>query len=155
MTLELDPAKFVKLFAPLWPLLAVSLWVHWAAWQTKPLLFAAIAGLPLAAGLLAATVLRRRWRLELTPEALIHHTMARTERFEWTRMGPLTLKRAPVSDLLFVRTFWFAYPLDAARTLEEHASTMIGRRLLCVFGDKSPRDTIQEIEAWRALYVRA
>jgi hypothetical protein len=52
---------------------------------------------------------------------------------------------------LFVRTFWFAYPLDGARTLEEHASALIGRRLLCVFGDKSPADTIADIEAWRVL----
>lgn len=109
----------------------------------------------MAAGFLAATVLRCRWRLELTPEALIHHTMGRAERFEWKRMGPLTMKLAPLSTLLFVRTFWFAYPLDAARNLEERASTLIGRRLLCVFGDKSPSETIAEIEAWRALRVKA
>jgi hypothetical protein len=153
MTLDVDPMKVMRLFAPLWALLALSLWVHWAEWLTKPVLFGAIAFLPLA-GAGAAYLVRHRWRLELTPEALIHHTLARRETFEWARMGPLSIKQAPLSDLLFVRTFWFAYPLDGARSLEEHVANLIGRRILCVFGDRSPPETIKQIEEWRALHVK-
>ncbi|MEJ0023608.1 MAG: hypothetical protein WDN76_09395 [Alphaproteobacteria bacterium] len=153
MTLDVDPMKVMRLFAPLWALLAISLWVHWEEWLTKPALFGAIAFLPLAAAG-AAWLMRNRWRLELTPEGLIHRTLGRTERFEWARMGPLTMKRAPLSDLLFVRAFWFAYPLDGAHSLEEHAAKLIGRRLLCVFGDRPPKETIKIIEDWRALYSK-
>jgi hypothetical protein len=153
--LEVNPVKFGRLFAPLWPVLTVSAWLHWDEWLQNPALFAAIAGLPIVAALLAATVLRRRWRLELTPDAMIHHTLARTERLEWTRMGPLTLKPAPLPEPLIVRTFWVAYPIDEPRTLEERATKLTGKRILCVFGDKSAKETIAEIEAWRALHVGA
>lgn len=146
--------KVMRLFAPLWALLALSLCVRWAEWTARPALFAAIAFAPLAAAGIAYLV-RDRWRLELTPAALIHHTLARAETFEWARMGPLTMKPAPISDLLFVRTFWFAFPLDGARNLEEHAARLIGRRLLCVFGDRPPQETIRIIEHWRALHAPA
>ena len=153
MTLYVHPMKVLRLFMPLWALLALSLWVNWASWQSKPVLFAAIAFLPVtAAG--AAALVRERWRLELTPKALIHHTLGRTERFEWARMGPLETKPAPFSDLLFVRTFWFAFPLDAARTVNERATKLLGRRLLCVFGELAPQETIKQIEEWRAIYAR-
>ncbi|MES1202657.1 MAG: hypothetical protein ABUS57_14570 [Pseudomonadota bacterium] len=143
----------MRLFAPLWALLAASLWIHGAEWIARPILFGALAFAPLAAAGLAYLA-RERWSLELTPEALVHHTLGRTEKFEWARMGPLTMKRAPVSDVLFVRTFWFAFPLDGARSLEEHGAQLIGRRLLCVFGDRAPHDTIKTIEDWRALHAR-
>jgi hypothetical protein len=152
MTLDVDPMKVMRLFAPLWVLLALSLWVHWAEWLTRPVLFGAIAFLPLA-GAGAAWLARHRWRLELTPEALIHHTLGRSERFEWKRMGPLTMKQAPLSDLLFVRTFWFAYPVGNAMSMQEHVTKLIGRRILCVFGDRAPKDTIKIIEDWRALHA--
>lgn len=142
------------MFAPLWALLALSLWVHWESWQTKPIMFGAIASLPILAALLS-TLARERWRLELTPEALIHHAIGRSERFEWARMGPLEIKAAPVSDLLFARTFWFAFPLDAARSLEERGTQLLGRRILCVFGDHAAPETVRLIEEWRALYARA
>lgn len=154
MSLEVNPVKFGQLFAPLWLLLTVSAWANWDEWQTKPLLFAAIASLPIVAALLTATVLRGRWRLELTSDALVHHTIGRTERFEWARMGQLSLKPAPLPEPLIVHTFWFAFPLDEPRTLEERATKLTGKRVLCVFGDKSAKDTIAEIEAWRALHVR-
>jgi hypothetical protein len=145
--------KVLRLFAPLWLLLALSLWVHWQSWQTKPMLFAAIAGLPLlAAG--AAGLVRDKWRLELTPDAMIHHAIGRSEVFLWARMGPLQLKAAHIAELLFVRTFWFAFPIDAPQTLSERSSQLIGRRILCVFGDHSARETIQRIEDWRALYAK-
>jgi hypothetical protein len=152
MTFDVDPMKVMRLFAPIWALLALSLWVHWSEWLTRPVLFGAIAFLPLGSAC-AAYLARHRWRLELTPQALIHHTLGRSERFEWVRMGPLTMAPGPVSDLLFVRTFWFAYPLDGARSLEEQAAKLIGRRILCIFGDRSPRETIRIIEDWRALYA--
>lgn len=152
MSLPINPAKVLRLFAPLWALLALSLWVHWQAWQSKPILLGAIAFLPLAAAG-AAGLMRERWRLELTPDALIHHTLGRSERFEWARMGPVQLRPAPVSHLLFLRSFWFAYPLDAPRTLGERGAKLLGRRLLCVFGDHTPAETIKQIEDWRALYA--
>jgi hypothetical protein len=154
VTLEVNPVKFGRFFAPMWLLLTVSALVNWESWQTKPLLFAAIAAMPVIAALLAATVLRGLWRLELTSEALTHHTLGRTERMEWTRMGPLMLKPAPLPEPLIVRTFWFVYPTDEPRDLMERATKLTGKRILCIFGDKSTKETIAEIEAWRALYVR-
>ncbi|GAM99948.1 hypothetical protein U91I_03606 [alpha proteobacterium U9-1i] len=152
MSFPVHPAKVLRLFAPLWMLLALSLWLHWQSWQTKPILFAAIAFLPLAAAG-AAGLMRERWRLELTADALVHHTLGRAERFEWARMGPLTIAPSPLPSFLFVQTFWFAFPLDAPRALEERASQMLGRRILCVFGDLPARETTKRIEEWRALYA--
>ena len=120
MFLPVNPVKVLRLFAPLWALLALSVAVHWESWQSKPILLAAIALLPFAAAF-AAGLIRERWRLELTPDALVHHTLGRSERFDWARMGPLEMKRAPISDLLFLRTFWFVYPLDTPRSIENAA----------------------------------
>lgn len=153
MSLPVNPAKVLRLFAPLWALLAISLWLHWDAWEARPVLLAFVAGLPLAAAA-ASAFIGERWRLELTPDALIHHALFRVERFEWTRMGALTLAPAPLPSILFVRTFWFAFPTDAPRALEERASQALGRRILCVFGDLSARETIAQMEAWRALHAR-
>lgn len=152
MSLPVHPAKLLRLFAPLWALLALSLWLHWESWHAKPLLLATIASLPLAAAF-AGGLMRERWRLELTPEALIHHTLGRTERFEWARMGPIELRSGPLPAILFVRTFWFAYPTDEAHALDERARQLLGVRILCVFGDHSAADTIKQIEDWRALYA--
>lgn len=153
MNLPVNPAKVLRLFAPLWVLLALSLWLYEAQWRSMPITLAAIAFLPIGAALAAAAV-RERWRLELTQDALVHHTLGRRERFEWARMGPLELKAAPFLDRVLVRTFWFAFPLDAPRGVEERVAGLIGRRILCVFGDHSASETIQQIEAWRALYAR-
>lgn len=145
MNLPVHPAKVLRLFLPLWALLALSLWLHWESWQAKPILFTAIASLPFLAAF-AAGLMRERWRLELTKDALVHHTLGRTERFEWKRMGPVQIASAPLPAVLFVRTFWFAFPLD------ERVGKILGRRILCVFGDRSPAETIKQIEDWRALY---
>jgi hypothetical protein len=152
VSLPVNPLKVLRLFGPLWVLLAISLWVHWDKWQSMPILFTAIALLPLG-GALAAALMRERWRLELAPDALIHHTLARTERYEWARMGPLTVKPSPLPSILFVQTFWFAFPLDEPRTIEERMIKPIGKRILCVFGDHAPAETIRQIEDWRALYA--
>ena len=153
VNLPVHPGKVLRLFAPIWLLLALSLWINWVDWQSKPVLLAAIALLPLLAAS-ATHLLRDSWRLELTAESLIHHTLSRSERFDWARMGPIVLGRARISDLLFVRTFWFAFPLDAPHSLSERGSRLFGRRLLCVFGDLSPVDIVTQIEEWRALYER-
>lgn len=154
MILPVNPAKVLRLFAPLWALLALSLWINWSAWASRPISLAAIAVLPIGAALISG-LMRERWRLELTPGALTHQTLGRRETFEWHRMGALQLQPAPISHLFFVRTFFFAFPLDRAETLEEHASRLTGRRILCVFGDQSAVETIRQIEAWRALYARS
>jgi hypothetical protein len=153
MSLPVHPAKVLRLFAPLWVLLALSLWIHWASWQTKPILFGALTFLPLAAAG-AAGLMGAHWRLELTREALIHHTLGGAERFEWARMGPIGVKRARGLGALFVSTFWFAYPLDAPRSIKEHGAKIIGRRLLCVFGERSTAETVRLIEDWRAQHAR-
>jgi hypothetical protein len=153
MSFPVNPEKVMRLFSPLWALLALSLWVHWESWKSQPILLAAIASLPIAAAL-AAGLMRERWRLELTPEAFIHHTLGRSERFEWSRMGQIEMKPAPLPDILFVRTFWFAYPLDAPHNVEERAMKLLGRRILCVFGDHGARETIRQIDEWRALNAR-
>jgi hypothetical protein len=153
MSFPVNPEKVLRLFSPLWALLALSLWLHWESWQSMPIMLAAVASLPLVAAL-AAGLMRERWRLELTAEALVHHTLGRTERFAWSRMGPLEIKLAPLPGLLFVRTLWFAYPLDTANGAEERATKLLGRRILCVFGDHTARELVEHIEAWRALNAR-
>jgi hypothetical protein len=139
MSFPVNPEKILRLFSPLWALLALSLWLHWESWQSMPILLAAIALLPLVAAL-AAGLMRERWRLELTAEALVHHTLGRTERFAWSRVGPIEIRPAPLPVALFVRTLWFAYPLDAPHGAEERGSALLGRRILCVFDavDGSP-----------------
>jgi len=153
MTLPVNPTKVLHLFAPLWLLLAVSLPLYWDEWQAKPLLFAFVAGLPIAAAI-GSGFMRERWRLELTPDAHTPKTLGVTEKFEWSRMGPVELHRAPFVLSLFVRTFWFAFPNDA-QTLQEHGAKLIGRRLLCIFGDFSPAETVDALEQWRALHTGA
>jgi hypothetical protein len=152
MSLPVNPTKVLHLFAPLWLLLAISLPLYWERWQAAPLLFAFVAGLPIAAAI-AASFMRERWRLELTPTALIHRTLGVTETFEWSRMGPIELRSAPFALSMFVRTFWFAFPTDAPTTVQEHGARLIGRRLLCVFGDLSPTETVDTLEQWRALHA--
>lgn len=154
MSLPVNPAKVFRLFASLYVVLALSLWLHWSVWQTEPVLFAAIAALPLVAGV-ASGLMRERWRLELTPDALIHQTLGRREVFAWRRMGPLHLRAAPLAELLLGPTFWFAFPLDGPRSLEERGSVVTGRRLLCVFGDLDARETMAQIEAWRRVHATA
>ncbi|MDZ4692053.1 hypothetical protein [Terricaulis sp.] len=153
MNFPVNPEKVLRLFSPLWGLLAFSLWLHWESWQSKPIMLAAVASLPLVAAL-AAGLMRERWRLELTAEALVHHTLGRTERFAWSRMGPVEIKPSPLRVFMLVRALWFAYPLDAPRDAEERATKLLGRRILCVFGDHSPRETVEQIQAWRALNAR-
>ena len=153
MNLPVNPSKVLLLFAPLWVLLGISLVVHWQAWRDAPLLLAFVASLPIVAAL-GAALLRDRWRIELTQAALIHKTLGATETFEWARMGPIELAPGPLPLRLLVRTFRFAFPIDAPRNAQERASRVLGRRLLCVFGDQSPAETIKTIEAWRALHAR-
>ena len=97
MTLELNAGKLLGLFTPIWVLLALSLAVNWNDWQDRPLTLAWVGGLPFAATGLLWSFGRRRWRLELTPTALVHHTLGRTERFEWDRMGEIAVDGAPAS----------------------------------------------------------
>lgn len=153
MILPVNPSKVLLLFAPLWIVLAISLLIHWQSWQSSPFLLAVVAGMPVVAAL-AAALMRDRWRLELTPNALIHKTLGATETFPWSRMGPLELRPAPLLLRLFARTFWFTYPIDAPQTLQERGARFLGRRLLCVFGDLPAAETIDTIEKWRALHAR-
>lgn len=153
MSLPVNPSKVLQLFAPLWVLLGISLLVYWQSWQASPLVLAFVASLPIVAAM-GAALLRDRWRIELTPEALVHKTLGATETFEWARMGPIELAPAPLPAQLLVRTFRFAFPIDAPRNPQERASQVLGRRLLCVFGDQSPAETIRTIEAWRTLHAK-
>jgi hypothetical protein len=68
-------------------------------------------------------------------------------------MGAIEIRRGPLI-LLFTPMMWFPFPTDGARNVSEHASQVIGRRLLLVFGDHSAKETLKQIEDWRALYAR-
>lgn len=143
MTLELNAGKLLGLFTPIWVLLALSLAVNWTDWQDKPLTLAWVGGLPFAATGLLWSFGRRRWRLELTPTALVHHTLGRSERFEWDRMGEIAVDGVPGLDLISPSTLRFAYS----------GGGVIGRRLLCVFGDGGARRLKREIDDYRRLHV--
>ncbi len=143
MTLELNAGKLLGLFTPIWVLLALSLAVNWTDWQDKPLTLAWVGGLPFAATGLLWSFGRRRWRLELTPTALVHHTLGRSERFEWDRMGEIAVDGVPGLDLISPSTLRFAYS----------GGGVIGRRLLCVFGDGGARRLKREIDDYRRLHA--
>jgi hypothetical protein len=149
MNLELNLARVLSLFTPLWALLLLSLWLNWADWVAQPWYLALVIGPPALLIALVALFARRRWRLELTPTELVHHTLGRTERFDFARMGPVTVKPAPLPELVAPATLWFVWPTDAARGIESAAGQLIGRRILAVFGDHSAAETAHIIETWR------
>jgi hypothetical protein len=150
MTFELNAGKLLGMFAPIWLLLAVSVAINWADWQDKPWTFAWVIGMPLAATALLWSFGYRRWRLELTPEALIHHTLGRTERFEWSRMGEMTVSRVPVLDLVSPSTLHFAYRGEG---VSGTVGAVLGRRLLSVFGDGGGDRLLRHIEDYRKLHA--
>jgi len=151
MTLELNAGKLLGLFTPIWVLLALSLAVNWTDWQDKPLTLAWVGGLPFAATGLLWTFGRRRWRLELTPTALVHHTLGRTERFDWDRMGEIAVDGVPGLGLISPSTLRFAY--SGGGRIESAVSGVIGRRVLCVFGDGGARRLKREIDDYRRLHA--
>jgi hypothetical protein len=150
MTFELNARKLLGMFAPLWLLLGLSLAVNPEPWRTDPWSFAWIAATPLAATGALWLFGRRRWRLELTPETMIHHTIGRTEVFEWRRMGPIGVHGMPVLDLVTPSTLHFAYEGEGVEGLVGKA---IGRRLLTVFGDGGARRLVRQIEDYRRLHA--
>ncbi|MDP1739316.1 MAG: hypothetical protein Q8L23_17975 [Caulobacter sp.] len=149
MTFELNPGKLLGMFWPVWALLAVSLLVSPHAWADQTLGFALVAAMPLAATTVLWGFGRRRWRLELTPAALVHHTLGRTEAFEWTRMGQIGVSAVPGLDLIAPATLHFAYAGEGAQGAVGRAP---GRRLLCVFGDGGTRRLVRQIEDYRRLH---
>ncbi len=151
MTLELNAGKLLGLFTPIWVLLALSLAVNWADWQSKPLTLAWVGGLPFLATGLLWSFGRRRWRLELTPTALVHHTLGRTEQFAWDRMGEIAVDGVPGLDLISPSTLRFAY--SGGGRIESAVSGVIGRRLLCVFGDGGAGRLKREIDDYRRLHA--
>lgn len=151
MTFELNAGKLLGLFAPIWALLALSLAVNWGDWQDKPLTLVWVAGLPFAATGLLWALGRRRWRLELTPTALIHHTLGRTERFDWARMGEMRIDAVPGLEFVAPSTLHFAYRGEG---VSGAVGAMIGRRLLCVFGDGGGKRLLREIADYRRLHAK-
>ena len=148
--LPVNPAKLVAMFWPLYALIALAVVVNPSAWwPITPQAAAALASPLVFLGL--GWVGRGRWRLEVTPEALVHHTLGRTERFEWPRMGPVEVGWIRLGHLPVARTLRFAYPTEGARTASEQITARFGRRLLPVFGDRSLRETAAELEMWRVI----
>ena len=148
--LRVNPLRLVRMFWPVYLLVAVAVAVNPSAWWPPTPATALVLSLPLlmlALGWLG----RRRWRLEFTPEALLHHTLGRTERFEWPRMGPVELAWVRVGHLPVARTFRFAYPVDDPHTLAEQVTSRFGRRLLPIFGDRPISEQAALIELWRGL----
>jgi len=149
VTYELNLAKVFGLFTPLWVLLALSLWVHWDSWQAEPWWLAPTIGLPVLFVVLAWTFGRRRWRVELTPTELIHHTLGRTERYDFARMGPVEVSKAPLPEPIGVLTVSFAWPVDPDLGAGSVQAQLKERRILGVFGDGPTRRLADEIELWR------
>lgn len=147
MTLDLNAGKLLGFFALIWPLLVVALLVDpgaWSAWQV-----AAFCAFPLVATGLLWAMARRRWRLEVTPEALIHHTLGRTERFDWRAIANFEVRGLPLPHMVGPRILRFTYPAAAA----DGAGPP--RTLMLVFGDQSPTETAITLERFRALYAKA
>ena len=149
MTFELNGGKLLGMFAPLWALLALSWLINPVTFASQPLSVAFVACLPLAASGLLWMLGRRRWRLELTPTALIHHTLGRTEVLEWRRVGPIAVTRVPGLDLVTPSTLHFAY---AGEGLEGAVGAVLGKRILSVFGDGGVKRLVSQIEDYRRLH---
>lgn len=148
--LAANPLKLTAMFWPFYLLIALAVAVHSSAWWPLTPLTAAVIATPLlflALGWLA----RGRWRLEFTPQALVLHTLGRTERFEWPRMGPVHVEWARLGHLPVAHVLRFAYPADDPRTLAEQVTSRFGRRLPPIFGDGSAKQQAAVIEAWRTI----
>jgi hypothetical protein len=143
MTLELNAGKLLLFFSPIWLLLVVALLVNPSAWSA--LQVAGVAGIPLVATAGLWVLGRRRWRLELTPEALVQHTLGRSERFDWAALGTLEIRGLTAVGPWNLS---FAYPADPEGRGPR-------RRLMLVFGDQSGPATLQTIERFRQLYLKA
>lgn len=146
MTLDLNAGKLLGFFALIWPLLIIALLVNpaaWSAWQV-----AAFFALPLVCTALLWALARRRWRLEVTPDALVHHTLGRTERFDWRAIGGFEVRSLLLPHMIGPRTLRFAYPATAD-------SSGPPRTLMLVFGDQSPVETAITLERFRQLYAQA
>ena len=147
MTLRLSPVKLVMMFWPIYILAAAGALLRPADWL-QPIPIAVLALAPVVVFLLGG-VIGDRWRLELTPTALLHHTLWKVEEYAWERMGPVELRLREVLRLPLLRTLWFRFPLDAPHSFGERLTKRTGRSLLLVFGDRSARETRDLIEAWR------
>jgi hypothetical protein len=146
MSLDLHAGKLLGFFVLIWPLLALALLVNGAAWTALEVAGFFVAPLVLTAAFWALG--RRRWRLEITPDALIHHTLGRTERFDWRAIGSFEVRGLPLPDLVGAKSLRFAYPAAAD-------GSGPARRLMLVFGDQSGAETAATLERFRSLYSRA
>ena len=149
MTFELNGGKLLGMFAPIWALLGLSWLVNREVFLADPVSVAIAAGIPFAAAGLMWLHGRRRWRLELTPTALVHHTLGRTETFHWSLMGPIGVTRVPGLDLVAPSTLHFAYEGPG---ILGPVNGPLGRRLLCVFGDGGTNRLLRQIEDYRRLH---
>ena len=148
--LRLDPAKLLRLTWPIYALIALGVLVNPSAWLPPDATLISTLLLPLLLPLLGWLV-RDRWALELTSDALIHQTLRGPERFAWTRMGAVQVRWVHILHLPFARTLWFPFPTDAPHGVSEQITKRMGRRLLAVFGDRSAAETAELLESWRRL----
>ena len=151
--LPVNPAKLLRMTWPLYALMSLSVLLNPASWWPATPLTLALPLMPLLLPVLGWAA-RDRWRLEVTPDALVHRTLGRTESFAWTRMGPVGVAWVRVGHLPVARSLWFAYPTDTPRTAAEQISARLGRRLLPVFGDRSLKESAAELETWRVMLVQ-
>ena len=150
MQLLVSPAKLLWMTWPIYALMALGVLLNPREWLPVTPSTAGIVAIPLLLPVLGYAA-RNRWRLEVTPDALLHHTLTRVERFEWARMGPVQTRWMRIGHLPVARTLWFPYPTDAPRTPGDQITARLGRRLLPVFGDRSLTQTAAELESWRTL----
>ena len=152
MMLPVNPAKLVAMAWPIYVLVALSILLRPYDWDHVTVSNALIVASP--ALLFAMGVLGRgRWKLEITPDAMIQHGFGRSERFEWRRMGPVGVGWITVFHVPVVRTLTFLHPTDAPATLAQQVTSRFGRRIPAIYGDRSAKATAELIESWRKLYV--
>ena len=145
--------NWTKVFGVMWPvyaLVALSVVLTPDKWRLDNPSVWTLA-LILGAWPVLVWLVRDRWKLEITSDALLHHTLTRVERFEWRRMGPVETHWQHVLHLPLMKTLWFHFPTDAPHGFDEQITARIGRRLLPVFGDRSLRETAELLESWRKL----
>ena len=150
MELRVDPAKLFWMVWPIYALIGISFAIQPERWLEGGVSVWSAIGLPLLLPLMG-WLTRDRWKLEITADALLHHTLLKTERYEWRRMGPVETHWQHVIHVPLMKTLWFRFPTDTPHGVTEQITSRIGRRLLPIFGDRSLRETAELLESWRKL----
>lgn len=149
MKMRLNFTKLLMMFSPLMVLAAISVAIHPREWFQSPVWTVAFLAIPLGTSGLLWSLGRETWCLELTSDALLHHTLWRHEVFDWKDMGPIGLGKVTLLGPLGIKVAEFSYRPSQAGPVRGVIGQMMPRRILLVFGDVDAEITVDLLEEWR------